>query len=279
MKTMTSLSASLALLAAISGLRPAQADYIPIAVSGFNQDVVVEAGAVNDPTAHYANAVTATMDGGTTKTGYTWYESGLPGGAGGGLPAAGVITSAVDPSTQFLLAPYTGLNALLLDAATTSSTLTLVSPGQYSALSFLTSSGSAFFGSPVLNLTLHFSDGTAPLTGLSVTSPDWFDNTPAAVIAHGRVDVSTGTFDQVGNDNPRIYQENVVLPDSAAVHPISSIDIAWSSSGSNNAQTAIFAVSGTVPEPSSVGLLGTGVLALALAVWRLRGGRAGLSGL
>jgi len=106
-------------LAASFSPRRALGDYVPIAVSGFNQEMVVAAGSVNDPTSHYTNAVTATMDSGTAKTGYTWYESGLAGSGGGGLPAAGVITSAADPTAHFLLAPYTGPDALLLNSSST----------------------------------------------------------------------------------------------------------------------------------------------------------------
>src|SRR3954451_1376713 len=98
MKTRTLLPAMLTLVAALSASRPALAGSVPIGVTGFNQDVVGEDGATNDPTTHYANAVTATMDTGTLKTFYTWYESGLPGGAGGGLPTSGLVTSAADPS-------------------------------------------------------------------------------------------------------------------------------------------------------------------------------------
>jgi len=134
----------------------------------------VEAGAVDDSATHFANAVTATMDTGTTKTAYTWYEHDLPGG--GGLPAAGVVASVSDPTALFLLSPYTGSNALLLDAATTSGTLTLATPAEYSALSFLTSSSLGSAASPVLALTVNFADGTAPLAGLGVSSPDWFNN-------------------------------------------------------------------------------------------------------
>ncbi len=212
MKTRTSLIAALAILVTTSGHWQTMAGFVPITVTGYNQDVVVEAGAVNDPTTHYANAVTASMDTGTTKTFFTWYESGLPGGTGGGLPVAGVFTSLADPAAQFQLSPYTGLNALFLDAATTTGTLTLATPAQYAALSFLTSSALGSATSPVLALTINFSDGTAPLTGLSVITPDWFDNSPAALFAQGRVRVDTGAFDSVGNDNPRMYQENLARP-------------------------------------------------------------------
>ena len=161
------------------------AGYIPIAVSGFNQDVVVEKGAVNDPTTHFSAAVTATMDAGTAKIANTWYESGLPGGEGGGLPSAGVFTSAADPSARFLLAPYTGPNALFLDQDNPSGTLTFATPMDLHSLSILTSSGLGTSTSPVLGLTIHFTDGTPAMSGLSVVSPDWFNNGPAALVAGG----------------------------------------------------------------------------------------------
>ncbi len=264
MKTLTSLGATLTLLAAGFGPRLAQADTIPIAVSGLNQDMVVEAGAVNDPTSHYLNAVTATMDAGTAKTGFTWYESGLAGGTGGGLPASGVITSTADPTTRFQLGPYTGPNALLLDSGNTSGTLTFKTPQEFSGLSFLTTTGSAFFGTPIVSLTLHFADGSTAVSGLSFVSPDWFTSIPAAVSGNGRIDPGTAAFDQVGSGNPRIFQENVTLPASVWAHPIASIDLSWNSGGSNNSETAIFAISGTVPEPASLGLLGIGMAAVAL---------------
>lgn len=261
---------ALSLLTGFPATRSASAGSIPIAVSGFNQDMVVEAGAANDATTHYTNAVTATMDGGTARTNFTWYESGLPGGTGGGLPASGVFASASDPTTQFALGSYTGMNALLLNASTTSATLTLATPGQFSLLSFLTSTGSAFFGTPVLWLTIHFNDGTPALSGLSFASPDWFSTDPGAIAGQGRVNVETGDFDQVGSSFPRMFQRDVVLPVSARSHTIASIDIAWASNGSDNAQTAVFALSGTVPEPSSIVLLGTAAIALTATAWKRR---------
>lgn len=270
MKARMSLAAALVFVFGLTATfhRPAAAGFIPVAVTGFNQDVVVEKGAVNDPTTHFTDAVTATMDNGTARTFFTWYESGLPGGEGGGLPGAVVVTSEADPQARFLLAPYTGPNALFLDQDDTSGTLTFATPTAFHSLSILTSSG---LGSPVLALTIHFADGTPSLGGLSVVSPDWFNNGPAALIAGGRVNVGTGDFDSVGTNNPRIYQEDVLLPSSAFNHPIASITFDWSAS-STASHTAIFAVSGSIPEPSSAILLATGVVG---GVWVVRRRRPG----
>ncbi|MFO0888737.1 MAG: PEP-CTERM sorting domain-containing protein [Isosphaeraceae bacterium] len=268
MRARTLLAASIASLAAVSWLPRVEAGSTPIAVSGFNRDMVVEATAVDDPTAHFTGYVDATMDRGTVVRDNTWYEAGL--GGGGGLPTGGLFTSLADPNTQFQLASYSGPNALLLDAANTTGTLTLLNPGKFYSLSFLTSSGLGSATGPVLSLTLHFTDGSS-LSGLSVVSPDWFDQSPAALIASGRVGVDTGIFDQVGSNNPRMYQQTVLLPGTAWDREVASIDLVWSANGMDNAHTGVFALSASVvPEPASVAMLATGAGLLGLTLLRRR---------
>ena len=249
-----------ALVFCVSSARAAYVP-IPLAPDSFNHDLVVEAAAVDDPTTHYAGAVTATMDGGAAKTGNTWYEQSRNAAAPTtGLPHPGAVVSLADATASFLLQPYTGNHALLLDSAATTGMLTLGAPGQYSALSLLTSSGN---GSGTLTLGLQFEDlgpgielpGTTP-------SPDWFNANPIAINSNGRVVATTGVFANVNGNNPRLYQENITLPAEAARRILTAVNITWTGSGANT-HTAIFALSGTpVAEPGAMCLLGLAATAL-----------------
>jgi len=264
--------AALVSMAIVFGLPCAEAGSTPIGVSGFNQDMVVEASAADDATTHYTGAVTATMDQGTVLRDYTWYEAGLAGGGAGGLPPGGLFTSLAHPRPQVPLGPYAGLNALLLDAGNTTGTLSLLNPGKFYSLSFLTSSGMGSADGPILSVTVNFADGLPSLSGLSIVSPDWFDHGPAALIASGRAGVDTGNFDQVGSSNPRMYERTILLPSTAWDREVASIDLVWSANGRDTAHTGIFALSGSVvPEPASIVMLGVGLFGLLAT---LRGRRS-----
>src|SRR5204862_4318208 len=125
-----------ALLGAAPAGSGARAPYVPIPPTpgSASHDFAVETTAVDDATAHYGNAVTASMDGGAAKTGNTWYQLGKnTAAATTGLPNPGVVTSLADATASFLLQPYTGNNAVLLDSTRTSATLTALAPAKYSA--------------------------------------------------------------------------------------------------------------------------------------------------
>src|ERR1051325_4781826 len=86
----------------------ARAAFSPIAVSGYNHDVVVEAGApgpLND-------AVNATTDGGTNKNGNTFFEQGYYPGHTNGIPAAGTVLS--NANHKFLMPPNYHVNDVLM---------------------------------------------------------------------------------------------------------------------------------------------------------------------
>src|SRR5262249_43879201 len=91
----------------------------PISVSGFNQDVVVDSNPLT-------SSITATMDGGTSKTGTTFYAVGYNAAAPTtGLPMGTALASAANANITYDLQSATGKNVLLLDDATTTGTLTL----------------------------------------------------------------------------------------------------------------------------------------------------------
>lgn len=181
------------------------------------------------------------MDGGTNNTGFTWYEKGYnPDSPDSGLPTAGsTFASEAAGDHSYAFAPsYTGTNAVLIDGSFTNVTLTLTTPAAYSALSFLAASGN---GAVVVGYSVTHADGTSE-TG-TFTSPDWFDSAaPAALIANGRVDASTGAYANVDSGNPKLFGIDVTL--SNAGSPVTSITLSFSSGG-QTAHAGIFAVSGS----------------------------------
>jgi WD40 repeat protein/tRNA A-37 threonylcarbamoyl transferase component Bud32 len=185
-----------------------------------------------------ATAITATMDGGTDKTGGTWYELGVNRRAPDTGLKTGLITSEDDPASTYEFQPATGLNAVLLDNNTPNGTLTFASPMALNALSLAGSSGN---GAGTLTLTLVFSDGTSDTLD-PVTVGDWFNNTPVVQISHGRILIDSNTFNYVTSENPRVLAIKATLSAGDALKRVSSIVLSWT--GWSNTHTVIFGVSG-----------------------------------
>jgi hypothetical protein len=236
----------LAALAALS----AQAQYNPLPLSegSFNYDIVVEKTAQHP----FTPASTASIDGGTSNSGFTFYEQGYNFDAPDtGLPLAGVATASLDlPDYTFSFAPdYTASNGLLIDTNITSGALTFTNPAAFSSLSFLGASGN---GDMTLDYTVHYNDGSNESGQLTVL--DWFNGATAAFIANGRVGAIAGNFDTVGGGNPKLFTYDVAL--STPGVPVQSVDFSRASSG-DNSHAVLFAVSGsTGAEFSPIGVTG-----------------------
>ena len=220
---------------AVSGSKGAE--FTPIAVTGYNEDIVVEAGGAH-PGA-LTGATTATMETGTNNTQNTWYEAGyVPWAPATGLPAAGsTITNLSAPDHRYLLASsYAGNNAALLSSTTPAATLKPSSPASFPGLSFLTAAGN---GPVTIGCSIHHSDGSVETNFF--TSPDWVAWAPTAFIANGRVNVSSATLSSLITNNPKLYASDIPLANTTS--PVTSIGLTFAG-GSASANVAIFALSG-----------------------------------
>jgi hypothetical protein len=206
----------------------------PIAVTGWNVDVVIEQTAVGPPFTNVASEVNA-------GEGNAFYQTGLPTYAWG-LPPSGAFVSLIGDNTLFQFQPYTSKNALILssDTGLTTGTLTFVTPTTYASLAILAHScnGTNQTGT----LTLNFNDGTSYVT--TYFAPDWIGGTTSvAWFGPGRVNITNGA-DTTGPVNPRFYQTTINLAAllGATNKPLASISFGKTVSAS----TAIYAVSGLV---------------------------------
>ncbi len=215
------------------------ATWLPLSITGFNRDLVLDPSeAVPDP---LTTVTTVSMDGGTANTGNTWYERGYyPNRPTSGLPEAGsVITSTALTDHHYqMAADYTANNAIYIDQANPTATITFATPFNYSALSFLNATAN---GAVTVQCTMHYEDNTTETQ--QFVAKDWFNGTPFAYNASGRVHLQNRSMNNYNNGvNPRLYEAEFVLNNT--VSKITSVDLTFLSGGANG-RVAILAVSAT----------------------------------
>lgn len=206
---------------------------MPIALSGWNRDVVVETNASGPP--YLASAALEVSPG----DGTAYYQSGLPGKAHG-LPATGSFLSTGGDGSQFQFQPYTVNNALVLSSETglTTGTLTFNSPLIYNRIAVLANSAG---GGSTTTMTIHFVDGST--FTISYNASNWL-NSPSAIALQGVERISLGTGGVTGAPtNPRFYQTTIPLGTYLGSNNRSITSITFSKASGASA-TAIYAVSG-----------------------------------
>jgi hypothetical protein len=226
-------------------LPPGPADH-PIALSGYNRDVVVPNTATGGDTGPYAQPFDSVNR-------VAFYEAGLGeigtwalGSGSEGLPANRTFTSLLDGVTVFQLEVYTGSNVLHLDANSMSGTLTLITPAAYSSLSVLSASAN---GGGAGSLIIQFADDSSS-SPISFNAADWLGSGPGAALTHfGEIDLgnfgSFFTVDPAGN-TPSLYQSTTNLAAARlSSKPILSFTFTMPTGGGSPTDTGIFAVSGT----------------------------------
>ena len=212
--------------------------YSPVAVTGFNQDVIAESGTSSLTT------TTLALDGVTVsnKVMYSAAFKTANGFGGGGLVDNGTI---VNGTSTYQLAPYNGNNALVLPRAQNGD-LTLATPAKFASIRLL---ALATEGSALINATVYFTDGTTAAGVTNYTVPDWFNGTPNLVVGgFGRCTRATPAS---GADayptNPSLYYVNIPIACGDRQKNVQKINIANITTAGSNApypNAAFFAVSG-----------------------------------
>lgn len=208
------------------------AQFLPIPLTGFNQDVVAEAGPSSLAT------TSAFLDAAASnKVMYTDAFRIFSGIGGGGLPDNGTI---VNGNMTFQLADYASNNALSVTRGGAGS-LDLVTPAAYAKLRLLCFATEANTLSPsgaLVNVSLTFTDGSTVsyVTGSVLT--DWFNGTTNQVISgFGRCSrVATAPWAADGySTNPRMYYIELVLTCSDIPKLIQRINVSNVTTSGNNA--------------------------------------------
>ena len=220
--------------------------FVPVAVTGFNHDVIAETGTSSLTTTTMAlDAVPASNRVMYTNTFRTTNAFG-----GGGLPDNGIITDAFG---TYGLNSYVANNALLLQRTQTGD-LSLTTPAKFSTIRVL---GFTTEGTSLVNVNLHFTDATVTNVLINYPLSDWFNNATNLVLSgFGRCARATPASAADGfPTNPRMYYINIPLSCTDKQKTLEKINFTNVTTGGSNApypNTVLLAVSGINTSTASI---------------------------
>jgi hypothetical protein len=218
----------------------------PIALTGYNRDVVVPNTATGGNTAPYAQPFDTINSLGFYEAGLDAINSQDGSATNEGLPQGGAFTSILDGVTTFQLGPYNGSNVLFMSQSSTTGALSLSVRQAYISLSVLASSAN---GGGAGSLVIHFTDGTSS-SPISYNAPDWYNNLGTAITRFGSLYFGNyGQFyaDNPSGNDPNLYQTTINLEVlGLAAKPIASVAFTMPGGADTYTTTGIFALSGTV---------------------------------
>ena len=171
--------------------------FTPIAVTGFNADIVAEAG-------NSALAATSTVIDGSNHVIHTTAFA-TSNGLSGGITPTGTFINGTKTWQMAAFntnnALYMGLPANAVPNTVGTATLTLTTPAIYSQISLLAFSTE---GTSTLLVALNFTDGTTT-SGGTISIKDWFGGTPFVVQGFGRITRTAAPMTVDGlTTNPRM---------------------------------------------------------------------------
>jgi hypothetical protein len=220
---------------------------VPVAITGFNADVIVNGG----PAVSSENiAMLSTTEAMDPRYDVTFYSADYRGADNPstppayGLPTDGIINSVANPGVLYQLADYSSNNVLVLSDNKYKDTLYFTEPASFDKISILatTVEGYSHITAKVL-----FEDNTAQTKSFEVS--EWYNGSPYAITSLGRVTRSTEIFDN-STTGPRLYEYFITVDDENSGKKITGIVFLYERYYWNQyTRTGIFAICGmNLPE-------------------------------
>lgn len=214
-------------------------DYLPVNVSGFNEDVVAEGGGNSSLVATTREMDAANISNYVFCTREFADANSFTPAATYGLPNEGTFET---NGRTYQMAPFSELNSLYLLPGD-SGTLVLDLAQRFTDLSLL---GLATEGNSQIKITFHFTDGTSQTETRSLS--DWFAPNASLFQGYGRVKRKDGPFFngvdfEAGGLNPKFQNLDFQLPCTKNLKSIGFLNTA-PGVGSESFRAFIFAVAG-----------------------------------